>query len=131
MSNEFGHEIARLRSAAGLTQAELASQAGVTNTYISKIERGKLQTPPGEMLIRKMARLLKADATDLLESAGTFDPRAIRRLIRQEPWVGVLIRRLQDRELTQGQALRIIGILYETQDAARAEFEARRGEPDV
>jgi transcriptional regulator with XRE-family HTH domain len=37
-----GHQLAEMRTAAGMTQAELASVLGVTQARISKIEHGEI-----------------------------------------------------------------------------------------
>jgi DNA-binding XRE family transcriptional regulator len=37
-----GHQLAEMRSAAGLTQAELADALGVTQARVSKIEHGEI-----------------------------------------------------------------------------------------
>ena len=39
---QFGFEVRRLRKSAGLTQAQLAEQAGVSRRWISRVERGHL-----------------------------------------------------------------------------------------
>jgi len=42
----FGNELARLRKAANLSQADLAHRIGVSDTYISAIETGRKAAPP-------------------------------------------------------------------------------------
>ncbi|WP_419553870.1 helix-turn-helix domain-containing protein [Candidatus Poriferisodalis sp.] len=37
---QFGQEVRRLRESAGLTQAQLARQAGVSRRWIGRLERG-------------------------------------------------------------------------------------------
>lgn len=64
----FGEKIRQLRKAKELSQRDLASKVKVNFTYISKIENEKLDFGdyPSEELILKLARVLDADADDLL-----------------------------------------------------------------
>jgi len=54
--NALGERVRVLRHARGLTQGELARSAGVSNGYISKVERGTI-TPPDATLSRLVASL--------------------------------------------------------------------------
>ena len=51
---DLGRAIAELRRAHGETQRELASAAGITATYLSKIEGGRTDS-----LLEKMLRTLR------------------------------------------------------------------------
>ncbi len=44
-STSFGMQLRRLREAAGLTQEELASRAGLSAVAVSVLERGKSRRP--------------------------------------------------------------------------------------
>lgn len=54
-------EIKRLRRDKKLSLRQLATQAGVNYTYLSKIERGKV-SPPKQPIIKRIARALDAPA---------------------------------------------------------------------
>ncbi len=60
----FGNYILALRNAAGLTQAELAAELGVTNKAVSKWEVGRAK--PGTETIRRLAALFHVSADELL-----------------------------------------------------------------
>ena len=62
---KFGNYIFELRSRAGLSQSELASQIGVTNKAVSKWEVGKAK--PSVEAIRKLAVLFHVSVDDLLK----------------------------------------------------------------
>jgi len=47
----FGAELKRLREKSGLSQEQLAAQAGVHRTYVSLLERGK-KSPTLDVLFR-------------------------------------------------------------------------------
>jgi len=56
----------------GLTQAELAQRAGVSQTYISNLERGRNQLPKVQIR-RQIAQALRMSHIDLLIAAGELD----------------------------------------------------------
>ena len=63
-----GNEIRRLRLAAGLRQADLASAANVSRQWLAKVERGH----PGAELGRLMSVVRALDAVMLLrQDSGT------------------------------------------------------------
>jgi transcriptional regulator with XRE-family HTH domain len=66
---ELGKTIRRLRKDNGLTQAQLAEAIGVDESYISKIETGRLPYTPSEETLRLLAQVLKADPLELLALA--------------------------------------------------------------
>ena len=62
----FGEEVRRLRKLKGITQKSLAEKVGVDFTYVSKMENDRLVHSPSEEVIRKIAKLLDVDASNLL-----------------------------------------------------------------
>jgi transcriptional regulator with XRE-family HTH domain len=66
---KLGETIRRLRKENGLTQAQLAEAIGVDESYISKIETGRLPYTPSEETLRLLAQVLKADQLELLALA--------------------------------------------------------------
>ena len=56
----------RLREERGLTQAELAKKASVTEAYVSMIEAGKRKSPSLPVL-RRLAHALGKTMAELLE----------------------------------------------------------------
>src|SRR5690348_17520592 len=68
----LGEYIANQRRAAGVTIRQLAEQAGVSNPYLSQIERG-LRKPSAEVL-QQLAKALRISAETLYVRAGILDP---------------------------------------------------------
>jgi transcriptional regulator with XRE-family HTH domain len=99
----FGQRVRELRRQYRLTQRELADKLKVDFTYISKIENDKLEAPPSEELIRRLASFLEADAEDLLDLAGKIDAKALQELASDVPEAGKLLRRLQSRRISRKQ----------------------------
>jgi transcriptional regulator with XRE-family HTH domain len=71
--NSLGEFIAAQRRSAELTLRQLAEQAGVSNPYLSQIERG-LRKPSAEVL-QQLARALRISAETLYVRAGILDPQ--------------------------------------------------------
>lgn len=67
-----GEFIAERRRAAELSLRQLAQQAGVSNPYLSQIERG-LRKPSAEVL-QQLAKALRISAETLYVRAGILDP---------------------------------------------------------
>lgn len=61
----FGHNVRRARKAAGLSQEDLAFQAGLARSYMSDVERG--QRNPTVKVIGQIAAALKVSAALLVE----------------------------------------------------------------
>ena len=74
VSSHVGEFIRTQRSAAQVSLRELARVAGVSNPYLSQVERG-LRKPSAEIL-SQIARGLKISAETLYEQAGILDRRS-------------------------------------------------------
>ena len=68
----FAARLREVRLSRGLTQAELASRAVVTPTYIGKLEGARVA--PGIDLVARLARALGTTISDLLPEEGSPDP---------------------------------------------------------
>jgi transcriptional regulator with XRE-family HTH domain len=66
---EFGQYLKSLRKAAKLSMAVLAEQSGVSQPYISQIERGERGIPSPEIL-KKLSPALNTPYTELMAKAG-------------------------------------------------------------
>ena len=73
-ASQVGDFIREQRSAARVSLRELARTAGVSNPYLSQVERG-LRKPSAEILAA-IARGLKISAETLYEQAGILDRRS-------------------------------------------------------
>jgi len=60
----FGDQIRGLRQGLGLTQWEVASHTGVTNTYISALESGRKPAPP-HAIVTALSACLQVSETSL------------------------------------------------------------------
>ena len=68
----LGEFIAAQRRSAQLTLRQLAEQSGISNPYLSQIERG-LRRPSAEVL-QQLSKALRVSAETLYVRAGILDP---------------------------------------------------------
>ena len=110
----LGEFIAGQRRAAELTLRQLADQAGVSNPYLSQIERG-LRRPSAEVL-QQLARALRVSAETLYVRAGILDPD-------DHPHASVEMAVLSDTRITERQKRVLIDIYtsFVKENAAAAE----------
>jgi transcriptional regulator with XRE-family HTH domain len=73
--SEFGSYLRELRRQVGLTQEALAERLGVTNQYVSDVERGK--STPSYGYLRKLAAETGASVADLLRRGNLLDDRTV------------------------------------------------------
>ena len=77
----LGDKIRELREGIGLTQGQLADNAGVSQGYLSQLENGDVRNPSAAVLLR-MAQAIHVDPEDLFEAAGYPTTRALRQMYR-------------------------------------------------
>lgn len=70
MSN-LGKRLKDYREMLGLTLKQVNEQTGITNSRLSKIERGKLVCPPADL--KKLARIYEVKLISLYLEAGYID----------------------------------------------------------
>jgi transcriptional regulator with XRE-family HTH domain len=116
---DVGDYIREQRHAAQVSLRQLAKAAGVSNPYLSQVERG-LRKPSAEIL-QQIAKALRISAEQLYVQAGILDER-----IGDETVIGAI---LGDTVLTERQKQ----VLLEIYESFRRENAARSGaqaEPD-
>lgn len=65
VSKKVGHNVRRIREKKGITQEDLALEAGLNRAYIGYIERGERN--PSTDTIVKIAKALKVSPKDLID----------------------------------------------------------------
>ena len=109
---DLGEFIREQRNLGQLSLRKLSEQAGVSNPYLSQIERG-VRKPSAEIL-RQIARALEISSEELYVRAGILDERS------DQPGVRGAIR--ADRHLTEDQKKTLLSV-YES-------FRQQNGVPD-
>ena len=99
--NSLGDFIAAQRRAAELTLRQLAEQTGISNPYLSQIERG-LRKPSAEVL-QQLSKALRVSAETLYIRAGILDPL-------EHPVTSVEVAVLADPAITERQKRVLIDV---------------------
>jgi transcriptional regulator with XRE-family HTH domain len=66
MRQLVGRNFARLRKARGLTQEEVEARSGVSQQYLSSLERGRRN--PTVITLYELARVLEVTVADLVQA---------------------------------------------------------------
>ena len=69
----LGKKIRALRDELGISQAQLAAQAELSQGYLSQLENDEVQNPSAAVIFR-LARALHVDPRVLMQAAGYADP---------------------------------------------------------
>jgi transcriptional regulator with XRE-family HTH domain len=90
-SSSLGEFIRRQRELSEMSMREFARLAGISNPYLSQIERGL--RAPSEQVLHAIADTLKVSADTLFEHAGAGgeeddEPSAVQKAIREDPRLG-------------------------------------------
>ena len=113
--NELGSFIREQRSSARLSLRRLSELAGISNPYLSQIERG-LRKPSAEIL-QQIAKALRISAETLYVRAGILEERT-----GEHDLVGEILR---DPSITEAQKQALVRIYL----SFRRDHEDERGEP--
>jgi transcriptional regulator with XRE-family HTH domain len=114
--SDLGNFIREQRSQAGVSLRKLAKLAGVSNPYLSQIERG-LRRPSAEIL-NGIAKALRISAETLYVQAGILDDRKDR-----EDLTDAI---LADRGLTERQKQVLVQVYTSFKEDTERERETRR-----
>ncbi len=114
---DVGAYIREQRRSAQLSLRKLAERSGVSNPYLSQIERGLRQ--PSAKILKGIAGALQVSAETLYTQAGILDGGP------EDEHTGVLRSIFADPELTDGQR-RELAELYERMRSETVERRARR-----
>ena len=71
----MGTYLREVRRQAGVTQEQLAEALGITQSYVSEVERGKY--PPSWKYLVGLANAIGANAVELLRRGGYLDSRTV------------------------------------------------------
>ena len=117
---KFGEIVKELRKQERITQRQLAEILDVNFTYVSKIENDRLETPPSEKLIRRLAQALRTDPDNLVALSGKIDARQLQDIAMHKPEASAVLRRIQRRPPTT-QQWREIGEFLDNEDKKDSE----------
>lgn len=97
MDKTFGQTLQELRRSAGLSQRNLAEQAGVDFSYISKVENDRLPPPAADTIVR-ICEILGVPPDELLALTGKVPTNVVEMLT--SPSARQFLRQAQEMNLT-------------------------------
>lgn len=87
---DFGKRLKALRLERRINQRDLAKEAGIDPTYLSKVETGRMDPPAGDT-VRRLAQALAEDPTELLLLARKI-PADVKDIITDTPEAAYFLR---------------------------------------
>ena len=80
----FGEVLREARTAKGFTLRKFAEKVGISPTYLSLVEQGKVESPPTADRVKRMAELLEENADQWIALAGRV-PGDLSEIIQRQP----------------------------------------------
>ncbi|MBI3184656.1 MAG: helix-turn-helix transcriptional regulator [Myxococcales bacterium] len=104
MGERLGERIRRLRKERKLGLRETAEKAGMSASFLSRIESNDEKSPPDEEKIRALAKVLGDDSDILMTLAGRI-PQDVKKVITGDPTMPEFLRTARKHNVT-GDELR-------------------------
>jgi transcriptional regulator with XRE-family HTH domain len=98
MAKTFGQRLQELRREAGISQRDLAAQAGVDFSYISKVENDRLPPPAADTVV-KICAILQVPSDELLALTGKV-PSDVKEMLGSSSSAQQFIRQAQEMNLS-------------------------------
>jgi len=80
----FGQVLRKARIAKGYSLRKFAEKVGISPTYLSLVEQGKVESPPTADRVKKMAELLDENSDEWIALAGRV-PQDLPGIIQEQP----------------------------------------------
>jgi len=97
----FGELLKERRRKAGLSQRDLAAQAGLDFSYISKLENDRIPPPAGDTVVA-ICKVLKIEPEELLAASGKL-PADIRSALGSSRAAQSFLQNASKMSLTEGE----------------------------
>jgi len=81
---QFGEVLRKARLAKGYSLRKFAEKVGISPTYLSLVEQGKVESPPTADRVKQMAELLGENSDEWIALAGRV-PGDLPEIIQQQP----------------------------------------------
>jgi transcriptional regulator with XRE-family HTH domain len=101
MKNSFGQILKEIRRNKNISQRDLANQAGVDFTYISKLENDRLP-PPSVETIKRLSEILETPFEILLSTSGKIDDET-KEVITGSPEAVKFLNEVKQMQLTSAE----------------------------
>jgi transcriptional regulator with XRE-family HTH domain len=107
MGERFGERIKRLRTQLGLGLRQTAARAGMSATFLSRVENLEEKSPPSEEKIRALARILGDDGDLLITLAGRI-PEDVEKVIIGDPTMPEFLRVVRRKKMSGEQLMKML-----------------------
>jgi transcriptional regulator with XRE-family HTH domain len=92
MTERFGERVRRRRQERGLGLRETARRAGISATFLSRVETDAEKALPSEEVIRKLGDIINDDFDELMVLAGRI-PSEVKDYVKTDPRMPEFLRR--------------------------------------
>ena len=92
MAERFGERVRRRRQESGLGLRETAKRAGISATFLSRVETDAEKSLPSEEVIRKLADILNDNFDELMVLAGRISSE-VKDYVKADPRMPEFLRR--------------------------------------
>ena len=107
MTETFGKRIQRVRKEQKLGLRQAASKAGISATFLSRVENEKEAATPSEDTIRKLAEVLGDDFDELMQLSGRI-PTSVKDYMKADPGMPEFLRRAQESNVSSEKLMELL-----------------------
>ncbi|MFT3840759.1 MAG: helix-turn-helix transcriptional regulator [Myxococcaceae bacterium] len=108
MPEKLGDRLRRRRNDKKLGLREAAGKLNISPTYLSRIETNEEKSPPGEDVLRALAKLLDENFDELMTLAGRI-PTDVAKYISSDPGMPQFLRTARDLNLSPEELTKRLG----------------------
>ncbi|TWJ19715.1 helix-turn-helix domain-containing protein [Geobacter argillaceus] len=107
MGESLGDRLKRMRSSKELGLRATASAAGISATYLSRVENNQETSPPSEEKLKKLAEVLGDNFDELMQLAGRV-PMDVANMIKADSGMPAFLRRARDKNVSAEELLEML-----------------------
>lgn len=107
MTEQFGEHVRRRRQECGLGLRETARRAGISATFLSRVETNAEKALPSEEVIRKLAGILNDDFDELMVLAGRISSE-VKDYVKADPRMPEFLRRAKAQNIRAEKLMELL-----------------------
>lgn len=107
MTEQFGEHVRRRRQECGLGLRETAKRAGISATFLSRVETNAEKALPSEEVIRKLAGILNDDFDELMVLAGRISSE-VKDYVKADPRMPEFLRRAKAQNIRAEKLMELL-----------------------
>lgn len=106
-TESFGSRIRRRRTELGLGLREAAKRAGLSATFLSRVETGAEKAVPGEDAIRRLAEVLQENFDELMAAAGRVSSE-VTDYVKASPGMPEFLRQAREQNISVEKLMELL-----------------------